>query len=68
MQVSIKAARVNAKIIQKDAAKLLKIDPSTLSKWENEKGVPDAISLKKLCNIYGVSVDDIFLQRKSILN
>lgn len=68
MPISLKAARVNAKYKQKEVAKLININPSTLSSWENDHGVPDAIQLRKLCELYNVTMDDIFLTKKSILN
>ena len=64
MQVSLSAARVNANLTQKEAADQLKIDKSTLSKWENGKTSPSALQLFALCKIYGCTIDDIFLDKK----
>lgn len=64
MPISLKAARVNAKYKQKEVAKLININPSTLSSWENDHSVPDAIQLRKLCELYNVTMDDIFLTKK----
>ena len=64
MQISLTAARVNANLTQKQAADKMNIDKSTLSKWENGKTSPSAPQLFDLCEIYGCSIDDIFLNRK----
>lgn len=61
MKVSIKALRVNANLNQKEAAKSLGIAPVTLIKWESNKTSPTVEQLVKMCNLYGCTVDDIFL-------
>lgn len=50
--VSLEAARVNAGLSQKDAAKALGINVSTLSNWERGKTSPDIDKFKALCSIY----------------
>ncbi len=68
MQISLKAARVNAELTQEKAAKLIGIDKKTLINWEKSKTSPDLFQMKKMCNIYGVTIDDIFLKPKSTLS
>lgn len=65
LQISLKAARVNADYTQKEAAKLINVDVSTIVNWENGKTSPRATQLNELCRIYGVPVDYIFLRSKS---
>lgn len=68
MQISLKAARVNAGLTQKEAADRLGVDVSTVISWENGKTSPKAVQLQRLCEVYGVdSVDFLFLQQKSSL-
>ena len=59
MQMTLTAARVNVNLSQKAAAKKLKISNKTLSYWENGMSFPDATQIPKLCELYGVSYDDL---------
>lgn len=68
MQISLKAARVNAEMTQKQAAERIGVDVSTIVSWENGKTSPKAPQLGELCNLYKLSVDSIFLSKKSSLN
>lgn len=66
MQISLKAARVNAEMTQKEAAERMGVDVSTLINWESGKTSPRAVQLQQLCDVYGVeSVDFLFLRQKS---
>ena len=66
MQISLKAARVNAEMSQREAAERIGVDVSTVLNWEKGKTSPKAVQLQKLCEVYGVdSVDSLFLQPKS---
>jgi len=59
-QISLEAARVNAGYTQKDAAKRLDIDPSTLGKYERGISVPKWDMVQKISKLYGLSSDYIF--------
>ena len=61
MQVSMKALRVNADLSQEQAAKSIGITKRTLQSWESNTTFPTAIQLKRLCTVYGCTMDDIFL-------
>ena len=61
MQISLKAARVNANLTQRETAEKMGIDRSTVINWESGKTYPTAPQLIQLCTLYGVGVDDIFL-------
>ena len=67
MQISLKAARVNANLTQKQAAQGIGVDVSTIVSWENSKTSPKATYLDALCRLYGITVDNIFLVEKSSL-
>jgi DNA-binding XRE family transcriptional regulator len=58
-KISLKAARVNAGLSQKDAAKALGISNKTLCSWENRKTFPDQPMIEKICVLYGVTYDMI---------
>lgn len=61
MKVSLKAMRVNSGLTQVEVAKRVNINVSTLIKWEKSKSYPTVEKLKSLCDIYGCTFDDIFL-------
>ncbi len=65
MQISMKAARVNAALSQKSVACILGISRSTLINWETGKTFPSVTQMQKLCELYHVSLNDIFLKTKS---
>lgn len=58
-KISLKAARVNAGLSQKVAAKKLEISNSTLCSWENGKTFPDQPMIEKICVLYGLTYDMI---------
>lgn len=62
--VSLEAARVNAKLSQREAAAKLGINVTTLSNWERGKTSPDADKFKQLCALYHCPIDLIFLGKK----
>ena len=61
MQVSLEAARVNAKMRQTDVALEMGVSRDTIGKWERGECFPDAVNFKKLCEIYHAPMDDIIL-------
>lgn len=67
LKISLKAARVNAGLSQKEVAKILKISNCTVTNWENGKSYPSADKIDKLCKLYGISYDAInFLPNNSL--
>lgn len=64
---TLKAARVNAGIPQKQAAKELKVSNKTLSNWENGKALPKADKIILICDLYRMDYNDIiFLPQKTL--
>ena len=61
MQVTLKAARVNAGLTRKAVAEAVGINAETLKGWEMGKFEPRAKAFIKLCELYGVTPADIFL-------
>ena len=53
----IKKSRIDAKLTQEQAAETLGISRQTISNWENEKSYPDIVSVLKMSDLYGVSLD-----------
>lgn len=65
MQISLKSARVNAELTQREASKAIGVDITTICSWEKGRTSPKISQLKKLCDVYNVAIDDIFLKEKS---
>lgn len=65
IQISLAAARINAKLTQEEVANRLKISKRTIVNWENDKTFPSFAELNMLSDIYGIPVDNIFLPMKS---
>lgn len=56
-KISIKAARVNAGLTQKEAARQLGITPNTLASYEKDSDKLTIEMLKKLSELYKIPTD-----------
>jgi len=66
-QVTLKAARVNVGLTQKEAAHALGVSNKTLSNWENGVSVPGADKIDLICALYDRSYNGvIFLPNNSL--
>lgn len=59
-KISLRAARVNANLTQKDAAARLNINRSTLKNYEAGKSVPSWRMVKAIEKLYKYPADFIF--------
>lgn len=59
LKISLKSARVNAELTQKEVAVALKVSNKTVGSWEDGKTFPKPEQIDALCNLYGVSYDNI---------
>lgn len=59
-KIQLKAARVNANLTQKEAAKMLNISQATLQNYETGKTVPQWDMVEKIGEIYHYPTDYIF--------
>ena len=59
MAITMKAARVNANLTQKEAAKALNISKNTLLNYERGRSVPKVDMARKMAALYGLAVSDI---------
>ena len=57
--ITLKAARVNVNLTQKQAAKRLGIAESTLSLYERGELYPTIKTIQKMEELYGLSYNDI---------
>lgn len=59
MKMTLKAARINVGLTQKQAADLLNVSKDSVSNWERGKSFPDVPILKRIEKIYKIPYDDI---------
>ena len=59
LQISMKAARVNANLTQQEVCKTLRISPKTLIKWEKGHDSPKVEQFRIICDLYGVNENNI---------
>lgn len=55
----LKNSRVNAGMTQEKVAEEINVSRQTISNWENGKSLPDVISVIKLSDLYGISLDEL---------
>lgn len=63
-KISLKAARVNKGLTQKEAATALGVGNKTLCMWENGVSMPKADKIDAICDLYGVPYDNIIFFNK----
>ena len=56
---NLKEARKAAGITQKELAERLQVYQKDISRWETSKLTPNALTLREICQILGVSADKI---------
>lgn len=61
LQISLEAARVNAKMTQAEAAEKIGVSRQTIMNWEKGKIAPRIPEMKMISNIYNIPEDNIFL-------
>lgn len=59
-KISLKAARVNARLSQTEAAQKMGVSRSTIQNWESGRTAPNVVQADKLYEIYGLPQDAIF--------
>lgn len=67
VKITLRAARINVGLQQKEAADRLGISNKTLGNWENGICFPPADMIPKICELYGMSYDNLnFLPSSSL--
>lgn len=61
VQISMAAARVNARMTQDEAAREMNVSKNTIVNWEKGKTSPTVPQARKLASIYRIPIDYIFL-------
>ena len=60
VQISLKAARVNANMTILEASKSIGIGKDTLIKWEKDSGLVNPNRQQEISKTYGIPIDCIF--------
>lgn len=59
LKISLRAARVNAGLKQREVAVLINVDKSTISSWERGLSQPKIEQAQALSEIYKIPLDDL---------
>ena len=65
INISLKAARVNANMTQREWAESLNVTVDTVLNWEKGKSEPRLSELRKMSELSGIPMDFIFVPEKS---
>lgn len=65
MKLTLRAARINKGFKQTEAAELLGVKESTLSRYERGMSFPDVSVLKKIEEVYSVNYNDLIFMPKN---
>lgn len=60
-KISLEAARVNAKLTQKELAEILGVSNTTVVSWEKGNTEPSLSQLRKISELSGIPLDFIFV-------
>ena len=63
----IKSSRVESGFTQEKAAEELNVSRQTISNWENDKSLPDIISILKMSDLYHISLDELLKGDKKMV-
>lgn len=63
LRISMEAARINAKLTQKQLGHQIGVSEFTIRRWETGKGIPRVDQFQAFCEAVGVSTDNIILPR-----
>ena len=65
IKISLAAARINANMLQSDTAKEMNVTPNTVSNWETGKTAPTVLQMQKMCQIYKMPFDFVYVPEVS---
>ena len=63
---NIKQLRLHKKMTQSQLAERLGVSSQAVSKWEKDINAPDIALLPEIAKIFGVSIDELFLDNLKI--
>lgn len=59
MDITLKAARVNKELTQKEAAKKIGVSVETLAKWESGATFPSVVRIPAIEHVYGFKYGEL---------
>lgn len=62
LQITLAAARVNAKMTQEDVAREMHVSKQTVVNWEKGNSEPSISQSKKLSELYSMPLEYIFFE------
>ncbi len=65
-EVTLKAARINSGLDQKEFAKFIGVSNLTVSNWELGKSEPNLTQLKKISEASGIPIDNLVMSRPKV--
>lgn len=65
LEISLAAARVNAKMTQREMAEYMGVTVDTINNWEKGKSEPTTSQLRKISQISKIPMDFIFIHSQS---
>lgn len=63
LRISMEAARVNARLTQKQLGQQIGVSEFTIRRWETGKGLPRVDQFHAFCEAVGVGADSIVLPK-----
>lgn len=64
MEITLKAARVNKNLTQKEAAERIGVSSDVISNWERQVSFPNVLQLKAIEKTYGVTYSQLIFSPK----
>lgn len=64
MQITLKAARMNANLTRKEAAKRIGVIVDTIGNWERARSFPNALQISKIEEVYRIRYDNLIFCRE----
>lgn len=64
----IRRLRLEQELSQKDLAEKLEVSRQAIAKWETNRGIPDIDNLKRIAQLFQVSIDYLVNDQEPIDN
>lgn len=65
LEISLAAARVNAKMTQREMAEYIGVTVDTINNWEKGKSEPTTSQLREISKVSKIPMDFIFIHSQS---
>ena len=59
LRITLRAARINKNLTQEQVAEMVGVTKKTVGSWESGKTRPKIDKIEPLCELYGVTYDDV---------